>query len=389
MHMEIQKEIRVRELMHRGDLCYFLFFDWDKALQDLLKQIAGLRYSATYKAWYLLKREQLLTRLAHVPGYNLTFKMEEMPMEEKQSDAKTGEQTLAVPLKKLEEMEVEVLDAEKREKVDQLRQWMVSRRYSQNTISTYMDALKVFLNFYAFKPLAEISNADLVSFDNVYIAAKGLSSSYQNQVINAVKLFFRCVENRQLEIERVSRPKRKKVLPNVLSKEEVRAILGALKNTKHRAMLSLIYACGLRCGELLALKPEHLDAGHGFLLVKQGKGRKDRVVPLSERITAMIGVYMQEYSPERYIFEGQKRGEPYDERSLQQVLKQAVAKAGIKKPVSLHWLRHSYATHLLEGGTDLRYIQEILGHSSSRTTEIYTHVSRLSLQKIRSPFDTL
>lgn len=166
-------------------------------------------------------------------------------------------------------------------------------------------------------------------------------------------------------------------------------ILKVLVNKKHRAMLSLIYACGLRCGELLALQPAHLHVGDGFLFVRQGKGRKDRVVPLSERVMGLIQEYIEEYKPERYIFEGQTRGEPYDARSLQQVLKQAVAKAGIQKPVSLHWLRHSYATHLLEGGTDLRYIQELLGHGSSRTTEIYTHVSRLQLQKIRSPFDTL
>ena len=374
-------------MVHRGELCYFLFFKWDSVLQDILKRTAGLRYSQTYKAWYLPKQDHLITRLEQIPGYKLSIKREPdfvstpvpSPIVLVKQEEKTSSHTKREWL----------LDEEKMAKVEQLREWMVSRRYSVNTISTYIDSLRVFLGFYSEKSVADITNADLIKFDNVYIVGKGLSSSYQNQVINAVKLFFRCVENRSLDLDRVHRPKRSKVLPNVLSKEEVKMILKVLVNKKHRAMLSLIYACGLRCGELLALQPAHLHVGNGFLLVRQGKGRKDRVVPLSERVMGLIQEYIEEYKPERYIFEGQTRGEPYDARSLQQVLKQAVAKAGIQKPVSLHWLRHSYATHLLEGGTDLRYIQELLGHGSSRTTEIYTHVSRLQLQKIRSPFDTL
>ena len=154
-------------------------------------------------------------------------------------------------------------------------------------------------------------------------------------------------------------------------------------------MLSLIYSCGLRCGELIKLKPEDVDGKRGLLLVKQAKGRKDRIVPLSPKILQLLREYYIACKPEIYLFEGQKKGEPYDERSLQQVLKQSLRKCNITKPVSLHWLRHSYATHLLENGTDLRYIQEILGHTRSTTTEIYTHVSNLSIQKVVSPFDTL
>lgn len=154
-------------------------------------------------------------------------------------------------------------------------------------------------------------------------------------------------------------------------------------------MLSLIYSCGLRCGELLKLKPGDIDSKRGLILVKQAKGRKDRIVPLSNKILEMLRQYWMVHEPKNYLFEGQKSGEMYDVRSLQQVLKQAVNKAGIKKPVTLHWLRHSYATHLLENGTDLRYIQEILGHSRSTTTEIYTHVSTKGIQNVVSPFDNL
>jgi integrase/recombinase XerD len=154
-------------------------------------------------------------------------------------------------------------------------------------------------------------------------------------------------------------------------------------------MLSLIYSCGLRCGELLALKPVHIDSKRNIVLLKNSKGKKDRIVQLSSKILEILRDYYKMYKPQIYLFEGQIKGTQYDSRSLQQVLKQALKKSDIRKPVTLHWLRHSYATHLLESGTDLRYIQELLGHSSSKTTEIYTHVSTKSLQQIKSPFDDL
>jgi integrase/recombinase XerD len=154
-------------------------------------------------------------------------------------------------------------------------------------------------------------------------------------------------------------------------------------------MLSMIYSCGLRCGELLSLKPNDIDTVRGVVIIRQAKGRKDRIAPLSVRVLDLLGEYYKSYKPLVWIFEGQEAGEPYDARSLQLVLKQALAKVKITKPVTLHWLRHSYATHLLESGTDLRYIQEILGHRSSKTTEIYTHVSTKSIQRIVSPFDYL
>ena len=267
--------------------------------------------------------------------------------------------------------------------------WMKSRRYSENTINTYANAIEVFLSFYNTKPISEISNDDLIKFNNDYILANKFSASYQNQVINAVKLFFRIVELKTMQPELIHRPKSPKLLPNVLSKEEIKQILQAPSNIKHKAMLSLIYSCGLRRSELLNLKLTDIDSKRGLIIIRQSKGRKDRVAPLSDKILILLRDYYHAYKPTLWLFEGQDRRNKYDERSLQNVLKQALEKCHINKPVSLHWLRHSYATHLLENGTDLRYIQEILGHSSSRTTEIYTHVSNQNIQRITSPFDNL
>ena len=274
-------------------------------------------------------------------------------------------------------------------KLEKYTHWLKSKRYSVNTIKTYTDAVSIFLKYMGGKPAEEITQTDIIRFNNEYILKNGYSASYQNQVVNGLKLFFSTVENRKIEIEDIHRPRRERKLPDILSKEEVKLLLDSTMNLKHRVMLSLIYACGLRAGELISLKLAHIDRDRNLIWVKNSKGKKDRIIPLGGKMPEMIMNYTKAYKPLNYLFEGQNAGLPYSYRSLQLVLKTAVTHAGIKKAVTLHTLRHSYATHLLESGTDLRYIQELLGHNSSKTTEIYTHVSTQNLQRIKSPFDDL
>lgn len=281
------------------------------------------------------------------------------------------------------------LSEEALRKVREFIVWLEQQRYSENTVRNYAEGITTFLRFHHSKNLGDLTTKDLEEFNHQYIFKNGYSSSYQNIVINAVKLFFRKMEQREMDVELIERPRREHKLPNVLSKEEVKAIIGAPVNLKHRAMLGLIYACGLRRSELLNLKPADIESKRGLLVIRQSKGNKDRVVPLSEKVVAMLREYYMSYKPMVWLFEGLVRGERYSDESLAKVLKSACVKAGIRKPVTLHWLRHSYATHLLESGTDLRFIQELLGHKSSRTTEIYTHVSIKSLTRIKSPFDDL
>ena len=273
--------------------------------------------------------------------------------------------------------------------LEHFKNYLISQRYSPNTIKTYTDALGVFFQFHSNKDSEQLEIADIIHFNTGYILRKNLSASYQNQVINAIKLFYRNRFNRVMDLNNIQRPRREKRLPNVLSKQEIKAILEAPTNLKHRAMLSLIYACGLRRSELLNLSLSDVHSDRNLLFIRQSKGKKDRVVPISNKIIEMLREYYKAYKPKTWLFEGQIPNTKYSEMSLAKVLKQALKKAGNQKPVSLHWLRHSYATHLLESGTDLRYIQELLGHASSRTTEIYTHVSTKNLQQIRSPFDDL
>lgn len=327
-----------------------VYFEKKKEYIERIKKLEDARWSQSLRAWHLPDNEENRARFKII---------------------------------------IHELQAEKVEKINQFKKWLLSKRYSENTIKTYMEAIKSFLLFYNSKPIETINNDDLIFYNNEYILKNQLSSSFQNQIVNAVKLFFSIIENKSMNILLIHRPKKEKLLPNVLSKEEIKQILNAPKYIKHRAMLSLIYSCGLRSGELLRLKPEHIDSKRGLVIIKQSKGKKDRIVPLSMKILDLLRDYYRSEKPEFWLFEGKIKGKPYDERSLQLVLKQSLKKSKISKPVTLHWLRHSYATHLLENGTDLRYIQEILGHSSSKTTEIYTHVSNKALQNIISPFDTL
>ncbi|MGZ3864359.1 MAG: site-specific tyrosine recombinase/integron integrase [Bacteroidia bacterium] len=352
---------------HREQRRIVIGFGYDKALNETARKVNGCKYSRSLKKWHYPDTQRHLDMLveAFKPLAKLEFNFTE--------EVTAVQQKRAPVLPHLEKF----------------RQWMRSKRYSESTIGTYCDAAKTFLTFYSHKPVCEITNEDIITFNNQYILANKLSASFQNQVVNAVKLFFATVENKKIEIENIHRPKKNKLLPNVLSKEEVKQLLEAPTNVKHRTVLSLIYSCGLRRSEVLNLKPTDVDSKRNLLIVRQAKGKKDRIVPLSAKTLEMLRNYYMAYKPGIWLFEGQYKNCKYDERSLANVLKQAVEKAGIKKPVSLHWLRHSYATHLLEAGTNLRYIQEILGHSSSKTTEIYTHVSRTGIQNVTSPFDSL
>lgn len=248
---------------------------------------------------------------------------------------------------------------------------------------------RLFLKFLHPRTPEQTLPGDVISFVNDYIIPNNLSYTFQNQLINSAKLFFKEVIKSPIDVETLERPRREHKLPNVLSKDEIKAILAAPVNLKHRAILSLIYACGLRRSELLNLKPCDIDSKRGFLIIRQSKGRKDRLVPISEKTVLLIREYYIAYRPEKWLFEGYPKGEKYSETSVSKILKKCCRAANIKKPVTPHWLRHSYATHLLEAGTDLRFIQELLGHKSSKTTEIYTHVSENSLIKIKSPFDDL
>jgi integrase/recombinase XerD len=269
------------------------------------------------------------------------------------------------------------------------RGWLESHRFPPTTVRTYTSMMTTFLKYVSPREASECDAYDLTRMVYEYILPKRLSYSFQNQLISAVKKFYSEIYRQVIDPGEFTRPRTQHRLPNVLSKEEVKRILEAPVNEKHRVILSIVYGCGLRRSEVLMLEPQDIDRDRMLLSVRQAKGFKDRVVPVSAKLVDMIDCYMKRYRPVKYLIEGQQAGRVYSAASVEKVFRMACNKVGIKKSITLHGLRHSYATHLLEAGTDLRYIQELLGHKSSKTTEIYTHVTDKSIQRIRSPFDDL
>lgn len=270
-----------------------------------------------------------------------------------------------------------------------MREELRLRNYSPRTIKAYLSCVRAFAHKIAPLLPRDATERDIRAYLLYLLEEKERPAGTVNQVYNALRFLYEDLYHRPFVIKDLPRPKKERRLPVVLSTDEVRKILEAPTNPKHRLMLSLLYSAGLRLGELVRLRPEDLDRERRTIQVRQGKGAKDRRTILSPAVLERVDAYLEYARPLRYIFEGTKRGLPYSPRSVQTVFEAALKKAGIKKKASVHSLRHAFATHLLEQGTDIRYIQELLGHSSLKTTEIYTHVATRVVQSIRSPIEAL
>jgi site-specific recombinase XerD len=271
--------------------------------------------------------------------------------------------------------------------LDRFRQALTLKRYSPRTIQSYSNAVRT-----AIREMGMTSPDQLTdqAFE-AYVLSKvqtGISASWQRMIIASVALFAELVLERRLRVDHLYSSRHASTLPNVLSKQDVKALFDVTLNIKHKAILMTIYSGGLRLSELTGLRLRDVDSKRMVITIRQGKGKKDREVMLSEALLPVLRSYVKEHEPKEFLFEGQAGG-PYSPRSVQQVLKQALRQAGIRQQASVHTLRHSFATHLLEAGTDIRYIQDFLGHSNIKTTEIYTHVTTVSKSQIRSPLDSL
>ncbi len=349
-----QPEIMVKQTSTN----YVLSFSYNEEIVSVVRKLPERRYDSKKKEWQipisaisLDKLKQILVSIANV-------ELETVEIESK---------PVALPVEFINHL--------------------TRRRYSKSTIKNYSHHLVKFLCF--------IQNLDLQDYDQQIYAyinylsdEKKVSNSYQNMAINAIKFYVETVQGKNMPTLSL-RPRKTHRLPVVLSKKEVTSIIKQICNLKHKLIISLIYSAGLRISEAVNLQIKNIDPVRGIILIEQSKGKKDRQVPLSDKLYSMIEQYLKEYQPKLYLFESTQPGIKYSVKSIQNIFSTACQKAEIKKHATVHTLRHSFATHLLESGTDLRIIQGILGHSSSKTTEIYTHVSTTTISKIRSPFDEL
>lgn len=272
--------------------------------------------------------------------------------------------------------------------VRRMEEELALRGYSPRTRKEYLGQARRFLAAVGKSP-DRIDAADARAHLIELLEVRALTHSYADQAVSALKFLFDRVLRRPLGELDLPRPKRERKLPVVLSHEEVRAILAVVANPKHRTALMMIYGHGLRVGELVKLRVSDLDPGRGVLHVRQAKGRKDRCVPLSRSALDAVRDYVRLFRPAEWLFPGQRPDRHVSPRTIQHVFRRARDRAGIRKPATLHSLRHSFATHHLERGTDLRYIQAMLGHASTKTTEIYTRVTRRDLARFPNPLDEL
>lgn len=275
----------------------------------------------------------------------------------------------------------------KKEDIANFRQKMEIKRYAQKTIKTYVSHVLLFFNYIQKSPKT-VFNTDLEQYIYHCIKEQNIAFSTQKGIVGAVKLFYALCHDKNLNIDYIYPDRQEHKLPNVLSQKEVQKLLLPLQNLKHKALLSVVYSAGLRVSEVLNLQISDIDSSRMIIRIKGSKNNRDREVMLSEKILILLRKYFSKYHPKDYLFEGQKEG-IYSSRSVQKIFKNALKKSGITKNVSTHSLRHSFATHLIENGTDIRIVQELLGHKNIQTTQIYTHITRATKSKIKSPFDSL
>ncbi|MFN4300329.1 MAG: site-specific tyrosine recombinase/integron integrase [Thermaurantimonas sp.] len=262
------------------------------------------------------------------------------------------------------------------------------KAYSANTTRVYVGEFVRFLVTIKSHPLSSFSAERIKDYLLYVLKKRNLSESSLNTVVNALKFYYEQVLGQKKMFIEIPRPKSKKSLPKVLSKNEIKRLFSTVENPKHKLMLEMCYGMGLRVSEIVGIKLNHINSADSRVLIEHAKGKKDRYVPLPERVKSQLAKYYKAYRPQTWLFEGAP-GRQYSVRSVQLVFKKAMHSAGIFRQVSIHGLRHSYATHLLEAGADIRVLQELLGHSSVKTTQIYTHVTEEALKRIQSPLDTL
>ncbi len=377
--MPVGKRVNVHlsAIVHNGERRIALHFPYDPGLIATAKSL-GAKWSTTQRCWHLPNgREHIAAIFAAFKGKAWVDGSGLFRRPDKNEPVKEPSATKGVTLTAAQDLALQ-----------QMRQKLEIARYSPRSIQVYLSAARQLFQHYPNKHPNDIRTEDIERFQHHLASVKNVSNSTLNQAVNSIRYYYMNVVGDAKRVTFIERPRKETKLPLVLSKAEVAAVLKAPVNLKHQAMLSLAYSGGLRVSEILALRAEDLLFDRGLIRIRGAKGNKDRTTLLGRSTAELLRRYMEHYKPREQFFEGQGGG-AYSARSLQKVMEAALQKAGVNKPATMHTLRHSFATHLLEQGTDLRYIQALLGHASSKTTEIYTHVTTRYLQGIVNPMDNL
>lgn len=379
--------IQPEAITYKGEKRIKLQFEFKDSLANAVKQIPGRLWSRTLKSWHIAHEITLVEQLLDVldrmgrssAGTPSTIKMPASP--------------IPVPLQKISPTHSHLAfddlnDYPVPEWITDFERHITIRDYAQSTRKSYRNTLLSFSKYFKGNNVKHLQKVEIEKYLEYLCIERNYSSAALNVTVNAIKFLYEKVWNFPREFYQFPRAKRAHKLPTFFHQQEITNMFNSITNIKHKVILYVGYSAGLRVSEIVNLKISDIYSGSMQIRIEQGKGKKDRMVMLSEKVLELLRAYYTKYKPVYWLFEGPK-GEQYSVRSVQEILKKAKSLAGIVHKGSVHALRHSFATHLLEGGTDLRLIQELLGHTSIKTTAIYTHITDTSKAKVKSPLDKL
>ncbi len=377
----MNKRIRLNKVQVEGKAYFHIIYPNEYGIKQLLKQLPDIRWFAPMK-WVIIPHSKYHMQMVFRQFKGIAWVDAAKAFEGENDNSNTFD-----GLRNRYEREQKHLshfDA-----LQAVLNRLEGLRYSLNTARSYMSCLSLFFDTFKHCEPKDIERLEIEKFLLGLVREKNIAASTQNQYINAIKFYYEHIEQRDSRYYHVSRPIKPDQLPKVISKDEVSRILKVVKNVKHLALLSCIYSAGLRVSEVCKLKVSDIDSNRMIINISGGKGKKDRISLLAEFTLKVLRDYFKIYRPNDYLFPGERPDLPYSTSSVRKLLAKYAFMANIGKKVNPHMLRHSFATHLLEDGVDLRYIQTLLGHSSSKTTEIYTFVSTKNLKKMVNPLDSI
>ena len=378
MDNRIQQHITLKNLFINNEAKIGLQFYPNKVIQALVKQLPNIKWSKEFSMAYIPNNKENLTRIFDIfkgvawINTNVFFKDKIINKHHANIDISTFRNRKPIsgyrycPESYLLKLEL--------------------KKYAFNTVRSYVFAFETFINYYGNIKINELNENDIRNYLQYMIQSRK-SDSAINVAINSIKFYFEIVLGMPNRFYSIERPRRKEKLPTVISKNEIKTMIDVTKNLKHSCIISLLYSTGIRRNELINLKLQDIDSKRMIIKIHNAKGGKERITLLSEKMLTQLRTYFKNYRPKIYLFEGQKGGQ-YTAASVLKIVNTAGRKAGIKTKVSPHIIRHSFATHLLESGTSIRFIQQLLGHNSIKTTEIYTNVSTSYFNEIKNPLDS-
>jgi integrase/recombinase XerD len=387
----MMETVRLAPLFHRGYESVGIYFNVGAKLQAQIRQVKGMRWSASHKCWYIRYEPEIYEDLL------VTLKKYAVIEDSAMNDYRSRK----VYVNKIQQIAVEnvsrgnlplvlyEISVHNLSQLERMMELLQLKSYSSSTIKTYKNEFGAFLRLLKDKPVEELTAEQVRRYILYCVNTLHLSENTIHSRLNALKFYYEQVLHNEKIFFEIPRPKRPILLPKLLNETELGRLFNALTNKKHKAMLFTAYSGGLRVSEVVSLKLSDIDSKRMQIFISRAKGKKDRYVNLSPVLLDILREYVADFKPKKYLFESSQTGMQYPIRTVQQIFTIARQKGGIKKEVGIHSLRHSFATHLLEKGTDIKYIKDILGHYNIKTTERYLHVSRKALVNIISPLDDL